>query len=169
MKKFVRVILFAVPCCLPYLQGDFIKASQSDFPTTEQAVRSGYGRVVNESARDIPVAYDVDVVVVGGTSGGVAAAVAATQGGANVFLAAQRPYLGEDICGTYRLWLQPDEVPTLPLAKKVFAEPAVSSLTRNRIEFTYEADKTSATMHRDTQPPSFLTDGKWHSAASQSV
>ena len=169
MKKFVRIILLALLLCLPYLQGDCLNASQSDFSTTEQAVRSGYERAVNESARNIPVAYDVDVVVVGGASGGVAAAVAATQGGARVFLAAQRPYLGEDICGTYRLWLEPDEVPTSPLAKKVFAEPSASSLARNRIGFIYEADKTSAGIHRDTRPPSLLTDGKWHSASSQSV
>ena len=169
MKKYIQIILLAMLLFLPYLQEDCIKASQSDFPTTEQAVRSGYERAVNESARDIPVAYDVDVVVVGGTSGGVAAAVAAAQGGARVFLAAQRPYLGEDICCTYRLWLEPDEVPTLPLAKKIFAEPAVSSLARNKIKFTYEADKTPAVMHKDTEPPSLLTDGKWHSASSQSV
>ncbi|KPL20524.1 MAG: hypothetical protein AMJ75_11645, partial [Phycisphaerae bacterium SM1_79] len=130
---------------------------------------SGYERAVNESARHIPVAYDVDVVVVGGTSGGVTAAVAAAEHGAKVFLAAERPYLGEDICGTYRLWLEPDEVPISPLAKKVFAEPVVSFLLRNKIEFTYHADKTSAAIHRDTQPPSLLTDGKWHNAASQSV
>ena len=55
--------------------------------------------VVAESPRKIPVAYDVDVVVVGGSSAGVAAAVAAAKGGAKVFLAAQRPYLGEDMCG----------------------------------------------------------------------
>ena len=169
MKKFVQIILFALLLCLPYLQGDCLKASQSDFSATEQAMRSGYERAVNESARDIPVAYDVDVVVVGGTSGGVAAAVAAAQGGARVFLAAQRPYLGEDICGTYRLWLEPGEVPASPFAKKVFAGSAVSSLARNRIEFTYEADKSPAVMHKDTQPPSLLTDGKWRSAASQSV
>ncbi|HCO92691.1 MAG TPA: hypothetical protein DIU00_01865 [Phycisphaerales bacterium] len=169
MKKFVQIILLALLFWLPYLQGDCVKASQSGVSGTEQTVRSGHERAVNESARDITVAYDVDVVVVGGTSGGVAAAVKAAQAGARVFLAAQRPYLGEDICGTYRLWLEPDEVPTLPLAKKVFAEPAVSSFSRNKIEFTYEADKTSAAIHRDRQPPSLLTDGKWHSAASQSV
>jgi len=126
-------------------------------------------KVVNESARDIPVAYDVDIVVVGGTSGGVAAAVEAAQNGAAVFLAAQRPYLGADICGTYRLWLEPGEVPTLPLARKVFAEPSVALLARNRIDFTYEADTNSAGVHKDTPSPSLLTDGKWHSAASQSV
>ncbi len=32
---------------------------------------AAYGSTVNESAREIPVAYDVDIVVVGGTSGGV--------------------------------------------------------------------------------------------------
>ncbi|MBW7990751.1 MAG: FAD-dependent oxidoreductase [Planctomycetes bacterium] len=126
-------------------------------------------RAVSESSRDIPVAYDVDVVVVGGSSGGVAAAVEAAQNGAKVFLAAQRPYLGADLCATYRLWLEPGEVPTLPLPKKVFAEPSVSLLARNRINYSYETDKTSASVHKDTPSPSLLTDGKWHSASSQSV
>ena len=168
MKKFIYIIPLLILWLL-YLQGDCLRASQTDLSKTEQAVNGGYERAVRESARDIPVAYDVDVVVVGGTSGGVAAAVTAAEHGAKVFLAAERPYLGEDICGTYRLWLEPDEMPKSPLAKKVFAEPAVSSFARNKIEFTYETDKTSASMHRDTQPPSLLTDGKWHNAASQSV
>jgi flavin-dependent dehydrogenase len=124
---------------------------------------------IDESARNIPVAYDVDVVVVGGTSGGVAAAVAAAQQSASVFLAAQRPYLGEDMCGTYRLWLEPGEKTNSPLAKKLFAAPAVSSLLRNRIAFTYEADEPSAGVHKDTDPPSKLTDGKWQDAVAQSV
>jgi hypothetical protein len=169
VKKLVHVITFIMMYWLPYLQGDCLKASQTDFFKTEQAVDGGYEGAVNESARDIPIAYDVDVVVVGGTSSGVVAAVAAAQNGAEVFLAAQRPYLGEDICGTYRLWLEPNEKPTSSLAKDVFAEPAVPPLMRNKVEFTYEADKTPAVMHRDTQPPSLLTDGKWHNAASQSV
>jgi flavin-dependent dehydrogenase len=161
LKKFVHILSLTMLFWLANLQVDCLKASQK--------VRSGYERAVNESARDIPVAYDVDVVVVGGTSGGVAAAVAAAQHGAKVFLLAQRPYLGEDICGTYRLWLEPGEVPTSPLAKKVFAEPVVSSLIHNKIDFTYQADEMSAAIHGDTQPPSLLTDGKWHNAASQSV
>ncbi len=51
---------------------------------------SASAKVVNESARDIPLTYDVDVVVVGGSSAGVAAAVEAAAGGAKVFLAAPR-------------------------------------------------------------------------------
>jgi flavin-dependent dehydrogenase len=132
VKKFVHFMLFLMMFWLCYLRGDCLNASPTGFPKTEQAVYGVHEKAVNESARKIPVAYDVDVVVVGGASGGVAAAVAAAHDGARVFLAAERPYLGEDICGTYRLWLEPDEVPTSPLAKKVFAEPAVSSLMRNK-------------------------------------
>jgi len=83
---------------------------------------AAYKRAVNESARNFPVSYDVDIVVVGGTSGGVAAAVEAAQKGATVFLMAQRPYLGEDLCGTYRLWLKPGEEPTSPLARRLFSQ-----------------------------------------------
>jgi len=103
MKKLIRLTLAATLFYLPL------------------TLASG-NKAINESAWDIPVAYDVDIVVVGGTSGGVAAAVEAAQKGATVFLAAQRPYLGEDICGTYRLWLEPGEQPASPLAKKLFAQ-----------------------------------------------
>ena len=98
MKKFARLMLVVLLFCLTFIHTGCLEGSQK--------------RAVNESERDIPVAYDVDVVVVGGTSGGVAAAVEAARNGATVFLAAQRPYLGADICGTYRLWLEPGEVVT---------------------------------------------------------
>jgi len=121
---------------------------------------------VTEHARQIPVAYDVDVVVVGGSTGAVAAAAAAAQGGAKVFLAAPRPYLGEDVCGTYRLWLEPGEKPVSALAKKVFGEPPSSGPV---LPFTYEADRPSSAAHPDAKPPSLLCDGQWGHAASQSV
>lgn len=59
--------------------------------------------VAHESAREIPVAGSYDVVVVGGTVAGVAAAVAARESGANVFLAASHHYLGEDLAATLEL------------------------------------------------------------------
>ena len=112
-------------------------------------------KMAGESARQIPIAYDVDVVVVGGTSGGVAAAVAAAEQGAKVFLAAGRPYLGEDICATYRLWLEPDEEPSDPLAKEIFdIDPPLEG-----IPYTYQADQPSAGKHKDTQPSKMLNDG----------
>jgi len=124
---------------------------------------------VMESGTSIPVAYDVDVLVVGGSSGGVAAAAAAAQNGARVFLAAPRPYLGEDLCATYRLWLEPGEEPRSDLARALFAEPQAARQMENALTFAYEADIPSSPRHKDTDPPSILTDGKWHSAATQSV
>jgi len=165
ITKTIRALLLVVSL----LPVRCLNAARSEISSGGQTVWNHPESVVTESARDIPVAYDVDVVVVGGTSGGVAAAVEAARQGASVFLAASRPYLGEDICGTYRLWLEPGEVPRLPLAKKVFAEPPGSSLLQNRISLTYETDKPSAAIHKDTDPPSKLTDGKWHSASGQSV
>lgn len=126
----------------------------------------GAQRSVNESARRVPLVYDVDVVVVGGSTGAVTAAVAAAEAGAQVFLAAPRPYLGEDLCSTYRLWLEPDEHPRSDLARKLFAEPPRRGPA---LPFTYAADQPSAGVHRDTSPPSVLCDGKWGHAASQSV
>jgi len=122
-------------------------------------------KTVSESARSIPIAYDVDVVVVGGSSAGVAAAVAAAERGAKVFVAAPRPYLGEDICATYRLWLEADEEPSDPLAKELFTIPAPIE----GIPYTYQTDQPSAGKHPDTQPPSMLTDGEWSTAFTESV
>jgi len=124
---------------------------------------------VLEPAKSLPVTHEVDVVVVGGSSGGVAAAVEAARHGATVFLAAPRPYLGEDICATYRLWLEPGEEPLTALAKEVFAPPAPVETIRPGLAFTYTADRASSPKHKDTTPPSLLADGKWHSAPSQSV
>ncbi len=124
---------------------------------------------VTESGRDMPVAFDVDVVVVGGASRAVTAAVAAAQQGASVFLAAPRLYLGEDLCSTYRLWLDPCEVPTSPLAMALYAEPSTSSYGENPLPFAYTADRPSADPHQDRPENSLLRDGKWHSAPSQSV
>ncbi|MCL4202006.1 MAG: FAD-dependent oxidoreductase [Pirellulaceae bacterium] len=124
---------------------------------------------INESAREIPVAYEVDVVVVGGGTGAVSAAITAASEGATVFLAAPYPYLGDDMTATLRLWLEPGEVPTAPLARSIFGDEASFGPDPNRIPFTYQADAPSAPTHRDTNPPSLLTDGRWGNAANQSV
>jgi flavin-dependent dehydrogenase len=124
---------------------------------------------VNESAREIPVAYEVDVVVIGGGTGAVSAAMTAAEQGASVFLAAPYPYLGDDMTATLRLWLEPGEVPSTPLARSIFGDEASSGPDPNRIPFAYEADAPSAAIHRDTNPPSLLTDGRWSSASNQSV
>ena len=59
--------------------------------------------VTLESARESPVAADVDVLVVGGTAAGVSAAAAAAESGASVFLTDECPFLGEDMASTLEL------------------------------------------------------------------
>ncbi len=58
---------------------------------------------VLESTREMPVAAEVDVFVAGGTAAGVAAARAAREAGATVFLASGVPYVGDDVAGTLEL------------------------------------------------------------------
>ncbi len=110
------------------------------------------GAVVAESERGLPVFQEVDVLVVGGTCGAVAAAVAAAEAGAKVFLAAPRPYLGDDLAGTLRLWLEEGETPETPLARAVYV-PQETGLA-----FTYSTDVPSGGKHKDTGE--MLADGR---------
>lgn len=87
----------------------------------EIAVFDDGALAVKETARGIPMAYNVDVVVVGGSTGAVSAAVAAAGEGASVFLAAPRPYLGEDMCAHHRMWLEGTETAGSPMTLAVFA------------------------------------------------
>jgi flavin-dependent dehydrogenase len=91
-------------------------------------------------AADDPAATpdEVDVLVVGGTVKGVAAATAAKQAGAkNVYLVTPFPYLGEDMAGTLELGLPPGEKPTLPLVRKLW------SGTAGLAAFDYTPDRRS--------------------------
>jgi flavin-dependent dehydrogenase len=126
---------------------------------------------VSEAARTVQVLKEVDVVVVGGSSGGVAAAMEAAKSGARVFLAAPHSYLGGDLSGTYRLWLEPGEQPLTDLAREIF-QPAAKGSARlfgPQLAFKYSASQPSAPVHKDTQPPSLLSDGKTAGASKQSV
>ncbi|MDI9383295.1 MAG: FAD-dependent oxidoreductase [Verrucomicrobiota bacterium] len=118
-----------------------------------------------------PVIANVDVLIVGGTSGAVGAAIEAAEQGAEVFLIAPKTYLGEDICGTSRLWM-----PTRTSETADSLESAlVSSFIRKaasgpRIEIpSYSADLPSASVHPDSKPPRKLTDGGGRSASNESV
>ena len=124
---------------------------------------------VAESARAIPVAYDVEVVVVGGGTGAVSAAVAAAESGAKVFLAAPYPYLGDDMTATLRLWLEPGETPVSTLGKLIFSDKGSAAVIRNTQPFTYKADVESDAKHKDTKVPSRLSDTEYGNSPKDSV
>jgi hypothetical protein len=102
-----------------------------------------------QSARLIPVSYNVDVVIAGGSAAAVAAAVAAARNGASVFLAAPETYLGEDLCGTYRIWEENESATRTSLGKKIFGtglptplhikKTLDNELINNKISFLYSS------------------------------
>jgi len=94
---------------------------------------TGAAHVV-EGPKEIPVALDVDVLVVGGTSGAVEAACAAAARGARVALLADRPYLGTDFCATLHLWLEADEQPQSQLALACYGQDRVTTPLRVKAE-----------------------------------
>jgi ribulose 1,5-bisphosphate synthetase/thiazole synthase len=114
-----------------------------------------------ESERELPVVREVDVVVVGGGSAAVAAAKSAADSGVSVFLAAPRQYLGDDIAGTLRLWLQEGELSSSPLAKAIYQS------NETTLDFTYDTDRPSQGKHIDKN--AMLSDGRYDDVQHQSV
>jgi len=92
---------------------------------------------VHQSSRQIPVVRKVDLVVVGGTLGAVAAATEAAKEGVRVLLVGSRPYLGEDICATMRLWLDEGETLHGELTRQIFSDKQIT--TPIRVKQTLEA------------------------------
>jgi hypothetical protein len=124
---------------------------------------TGWGKPTHiiESERKIPLCREVDVVVIGGSSGAVAAAQKAAQSGASVFLAAPRTYLGDDIAGTLRLWLNKDEKPESPLARNIYTKTNPACL------FSYESSIKSGGRHIDKG--NMLNDGQHFNVQQETV
>lgn len=117
----------------------------------------------SESSRKIPVIAEVDLVVVGGSSRAIAAAVAAAKKGCTVFLVAELPYLGDDICGAMLYERTADEKPQTPLARKIFPNKnhptplhvkttLESELIDNNVDFLYSCYVTNAITDRSGNP-----------------
>ena len=133
------------------------------------AARGAGSETVMESARRIPVVADVDVVVVGGSLGGVAAAVAAKEAGASAMLVAGETYLGEDLCATLRLWLEPGEKAEGALTSRIFAKgsPATNRLRRVCTKSAMETVPSQLASPRRTNAPgspgslTMISIGQW--------
>jgi len=87
-------------------------------------VCSGYlvasSDTIVEGETSLPLAYDVDVLVAGGSLAGVEAACVASDKGASVLVIESRPYLGYDICANQKLWLEADEKPQTDITRWIF-------------------------------------------------
>jgi len=115
-----------------------------------------------QSERKIPIAYNVDVVVVGGSTAGVAAAVEAARSGAKVFLLAQEPYLADDVCGTFRLWTKDKHVLRTELGQAIWGEGLPSqlkvkkvldqALISNHVDFLYSCFATDILIDNSGNP-----------------
>ena len=117
---------------------------------------------IQESARKIPLVKETDVLVVGGSSGAVTAALAAKAAGADVYLVAPRPYLGEDIAGTLRLGLEDGEEPDTELAQELWLDRSTT------VPFTYKADAPGIAPHADKNG-TILSDGRFDDVVHGSV
>lgn len=80
-----------------------------------------------QDLEQIPVFAEVDVCVIGGSVDAVAAACSAADKGAKVFLTTARPYLGDDLCGSQKLWLEEGERVTSEIGKALFPEGRVTT------------------------------------------
>lgn len=90
---------------------------------------------------EIAVVQQVDVVIIGGSSGAVAAAWAAHEAGRSVMLAAPRPYLGDDIAAPFDYWPRADDELATDLARRVLpqgADPMATPPTPMHVKLTLE-------------------------------
>ena len=105
----------------------------------------------------LPIHGTFDLIVVGGATGGVAAALTAY--GRRVYLGAQESYLGEDICSTGRLCFPEGCELTTPLSKKIFDKPVVRPLAVKG-ELESALLDSGAVFEFGVVPVALLKDGK---------
>jgi thioredoxin reductase len=104
MKSFIELVLIY---CL--------------FSTGLYASQTSSDKSIYQKKTEIPVVKNVDIMVVGGTTSAVSAAVSAAMNGALVVLVTSRPYLGEDICATLKLDYEQKTIYNTEIEKVLFS------------------------------------------------
>ncbi len=139
-------------------------------------------KFVEISSRKVPIAAEVDLLVVGGEVADVAAAVEASKAGAKVLLVSPYPYLGDDLTATLQLWNDKDAVAKAndPLLTKIYDDPLANApvsskllllTSPKKIPFTYTILEPLDEKHPEApknQKPR-LTDGLAENATNQSL
>ncbi len=121
---------------------------------------TAFADTVRESAREIPVAAEVDVVVVGGTVPAVIAARQAAQRDAEVLLIATRNYLGEDLCATLHLWYDEPVFPNDDMIRAIFGENGMTTPLRVKQELETALLESGVEFLLGCYPTDVLFDGE---------
>jgi flavin-dependent dehydrogenase len=112
--------------------------------------------------RDLPVINEADLIIAGATLGSISAALKAAKMGAKVFVIGYMPYMGEDICGTYK-YLFEDRNGDHPLLDKLFPKDMdrtpftvkkvlENELIDNNVDFLYSSYVTEVLFDGRSQP-----------------
>lgn len=109
---------------------------------------------------NIPIIKDVDVLIVGESSGAVDAALAASSNGAKVFCVSRKTFFGHDICSYMHLWFNKTYTPKTDLAKKIFSgyfqDNSQLSLTKIKAVFEQELLKNGIDFLYSSYPTHLL-------------
>lgn len=97
-------------------------ADRADDP----AVVTDGPRAVHSSGRQIPVSATVDIVVVGGNEGGLAAAWKAAQAGSSVLVVGGQYFFSDEVAAKARYWIEPEESPRGEFSRALLADQAAS-------------------------------------------
>lgn len=140
-------------------------ATEAVFSNNESCFQGSLGRgalSIWGSPTQLPIWKDVDVLVVGATSGGIAAAISAAKRGASVFVISSFPYPGEDICGSFLFWpdkrdsnsslfkqLFPSKIAPYPLHVKSVLE---KEMINNGVGFLYSSYATHLIVDDQNKP-----------------
>ncbi len=126
-----------------------------------RAAASRPGRA-RSSGREIPIGAKVDILVVGGNEGGLAAAWKAAQLGSNVFVACGQFFFSDEVSGKARYWLDAGAAPRSEFGKALLAGRGEDppELAPARYKRTIEDLLTEAgvAFHYTTQPAGVLVD-----------
>lgn len=89
---------------------------------------------------DIPVIKTVDVVIVGGTTGGVGLAVELSRLGLKTLLVENRRYVGTDVCSAVRLWPTEWGKCDTPIAKAISRIDVAGRVTVSPMQVKYQLE-----------------------------
>lgn len=124
---------------------------------------------LRDADRRIPVSYETDVLILGGSTQAVAAAVESARAGAKTMLVTNDNYLGDDLTATLRLWKPENEKIDDPLIKSLYEDPgAVIPLPdggkllerKDRIPYRYDVIEELDDKHRENESKNRLSDGR---------